>query len=83
MITEVLIYLAVLATAPIMGLLLARLCDDELVMFRKYILVTVYSLVIAGVLFAVFYFTISILMSIIYMLIVFSTILIKSYKQRI
>ena len=69
--------LIVLATAFPVGWFLAWLCSDEIVPYRRYMLVTLYLLIIVGFMFAVFFFRMSILLSFVYMVIVMFMLLRK------
>lgn len=76
---EVVLYLAVLATAYPVGLLLAWLCDDELEKDRKYMLITIEFIIVFAIILVVVNFKLSNLMSLIYLVIVFAVMTLKGY----
>ena len=75
---EVILYILIMATSVPAGLLLAWLCDDEIVAYRKYILMTVYSAIILEVLMYVTYFNLVMMLSLLYMILALLTVLVKS-----
>jgi len=76
---ELFLYILVLATSVPAGLLLARLCEDEIVVYRKYILATMYSAVILAVLLYVAYFNWTMMLGLVYIIFVFLAVIIKSH----
>jgi MFS-type transporter involved in bile tolerance (Atg22 family) len=81
MIIEVILYLVILGTSFPTGLLLAKLCEDELVKDRKYFIIMVYiiGLVLLGLIWA--YPRISFILALVYMLLVMAIIISKSGKS--
>lgn len=70
MMTQILLYIFVLATALPVGLLLAWLCADELLAGKKWFKIILYSLVLIDVIFLLFYRNIAILTSLVYMILI-------------
>jgi len=81
MITEVVIYLAILATSYPVAILLAWLCEDEIVKDRRYFIALSYFLVIIAIGIFIFHFDSVILLSVAYMLLLLA-FLIKNPKLR-
>lgn len=81
MIIEVILYLAILATAYPAGIFLTRLCDDECAKDRRYLLVTIHFLIISTIILVVVNFRITNLMVMIYMILVFSIMAVKGYLK--
>jgi len=70
MILEVILYLLVFATSWPMGLLLAWLCEDEIIKDRKYFFMMSYFLIICLILIFIFFFNKDIILAIIYLIVI-------------
>jgi len=82
MVMEVLIYALILASSIPVGLILAWLCDDEVVYGKKWFKIILYVLCIGLIGVLLFYFNWSIVLSLVYMIIVTLISLIKTLKKR-
>jgi hypothetical protein len=69
-----------LLTAWPVGLVMAKLCDDELIPYKNYIRYMVYFLVIVDILIFFFYFKVSLIFSISYLIFVFLVMLFEGRK---
>jgi len=70
MIIKIILNLLVMLTSLPIGWLLARLCEDELIIGRRWFKIILYSLIIVMIVYSLFYFNISIVFAFIYMIIV-------------
>jgi len=80
MLIEVIIYIILLATALPVGAYLAKLCDDELVKDRRYFRLMSYTFLILALIFLIFYDNSSIILSLIYMVLLFEVMIYQSRK---
>lgn len=81
MIKEVIGYILIFVTAFPTGYILAKICKDELIKDKKYILALSWLLLIVAVFLLVFNFSSMIIMSLAYMALVFG-IMLKMSKNR-
>lgn len=79
---EAILYALILATSIPAGLLLAWLCDDELAVFRRYLIITVYCIAILAVLLSVIAFNMPIILSLVYSAIVLGIMIKKGCKKK-
>jgi hypothetical protein len=79
---EVIFYLLILATAFPIGLLLARLCEDELVKDKKYFFMMSCLLILISIIFLLYSMNFSMIFSSIYMIFIFSILLYKGKASR-
>jgi hypothetical protein len=80
MVLEIVLYVLVFITAIPAGLLLAWLCDDELIYPRRYFKTMIFILLMGVVGFLVFYRNFSAILSMGYMALVFFVMLWKGRK---
>lgn len=78
---KILTYVIILATSFLLANITARLCADEIVIFRKYFFALIFlSLLITIILFFV-YFELSIILTLLY-LVLFLTFIIKKSRNK-
>lgn len=70
MVVRILLNLLIMFTSLPAGWFLARLCEDELVIGRKWFKIILYSLIIVMIVYSLIYFSIDIILAFIYMIIV-------------
>lgn len=82
MIKEVIGYILIFATAFPVGYILAKICKDELIKDRNYILALSWLLLIVAVFLLIFNFSSMIIISLAYMALVFGIMLKMSKNKR-
>ena len=80
MVIEIILYILVLITSVPVGLLLAWLCEDEIVVFRKYIIITIYVIILFVVISALVSFNLPVVLSLVYTFFALLIMILKSYR---
>jgi hypothetical protein len=80
MIIEVLIYILIFVTVVPLSSLLIKLCDDEIILDKKYFNYFFYFLIFVLLLFLIFYREISMILSIVYLIVLIYLMSIKKHK---
>ncbi len=83
MIIQILLYLIILGTSFPVSRFLAKLCDDELILDRKYFIYLFYTLILVAFILLIFYFNISMLLSLLYLALVVTFMVPKKVSRNI
>jgi len=77
MITEVILYFIILATAWPVGVILAKICSDELMPDRRYFILMTFVMGLSFISLLIFFRKVSILLSLIYMIILLGVMILN------
>lgn len=83
MVIEILGYLLILVTAFPVSRFLAWLCDDELIIDRKYFVYFFYCLILVTFILLIFYFNLSMLLSLLYLALVLTFMIPKKTTRNV